>query len=93
MEISSVSDFLEYYEKVRARTARVVERIPADRIEWTYREGRWTLGDLLRHLGALERYMWAENVQGRTLELFLAQYPGLHPLSPNSKANVSGGSP
>lgn len=65
MEVQSVEAFLDYYGKIRARTLRVVECIPPDKIEWTYREGKWTLGDLVRHLGALERWMFAENVQGR----------------------------
>lgn len=39
--------------------------IPPEHLEWTYRSGKFTLGDLVRHLGALERHMFAENVQGR----------------------------
>jgi len=59
-----VDAFLEHYEKVRGRTSRVVDCIPAHRIEWTWREGKFTLGDLVRHIAAIERYMYAENVQG-----------------------------
>ncbi|MCH9647919.1 MAG: DinB family protein [Deltaproteobacteria bacterium] len=65
MEISSLPAFLDYYGKIRQRTLRVARRIPTDKMEWTYQEGKWTLGDLLRHLAALERHMFAENVQGR----------------------------
>lgn len=65
MEISSLSTFLNYYGKIRQRTLRVARRIPTDKMEWSYQEGKWTLGDLLRHLAALERQMFAENVQGR----------------------------
>lgn len=64
MEIRSVESFLAYYRRIRQRTMRVVRAIPPERIEWTYREGKWTLGDLVRHLGALERQMFAENVRG-----------------------------
>ena len=44
---------------------RVARCIPADKIDWAYARGKFTLGDLLRHLAVAERYMWAENVQGK----------------------------
>jgi uncharacterized damage-inducible protein DinB len=65
MEIRSVSQFLEYWDSVRGRTRRVVTCIPPDRIEWTPRVGSFTLGDLVRHLAAIERYMYAETVARR----------------------------
>lgn len=65
MEISSIGPFLEYFDKVRARTMRVVRCIPPEQLDWTYRAGKFTLGDLMRHLAATERYMWAENAQFR----------------------------
>src|SRR6185369_15304999 len=71
MEITRVEPFLAYLGKVRERTQRVVDRIPDTAVDWTYREGKFTLGDLVRHLAAIERYMFAENVQGRP-----SCYPG-----------------
>lgn len=71
MEISSLDEFLAYFAKVRERTRRVVALIPPERIEWTYQEGKFTLGDLVRHLGAIERHMFAENAQLRP-----SRYPG-----------------
>ena len=71
MEINSIESFLDYYEKVRNRTSRVVGCIPPDKIEWTYKEGKFTLGDLVRHIAAIERYMFAENALGRP-----SIYPG-----------------
>jgi uncharacterized damage-inducible protein DinB len=68
---AGIRAFLEHYEKVRGRTARVVDCIPADRIDWTWRDGKFTLGDLVRHIAAIERYMYAENVQGKP-----SRYPG-----------------
>jgi uncharacterized damage-inducible protein DinB len=59
------AEFLEYFPKVRARTRRVAERIPEDRVEWTIKPGAMTLGDLVRHIAVTERDMWAENVSGR----------------------------
>jgi uncharacterized damage-inducible protein DinB len=65
MEIQSIDAFLEYLDKVRQRTMRVVRCIPADKMEWSYHEGKFTLGDLVRHIATTERCMWAENVQGK----------------------------
>lgn len=61
--MTDFADFLDYYEKVRARTLRVAACIPPDKIEWKIKEGMFSLGDILRHLGAIERYMYAENAQ------------------------------
>ena len=71
MEIRRVGPFLDYWERIRGRTRRVVDCIPPERMEWTYREGKFTLGDLVRHLGAIERWMYAETVLGRP-----SRYPG-----------------
>ena len=71
MEIKTIEPFLEYYEKIRGRTLRVAKLIPPERIDWRYREGKFTFGDLLRHLGAIERFMFAENAQ-----LKPSRYPG-----------------
>jgi uncharacterized damage-inducible protein DinB len=57
--------FLDYLEKVHQRTERVARCIPPERLEWTYQQGKFTLGDLLRHLATVERYMFAETVAGR----------------------------
>ena len=65
MEIKTINPFLEYYEKIRARTKTVIAQIPADKINWTYREGKFTFADLIRHLAAIERFMYAENVKLR----------------------------
>jgi uncharacterized damage-inducible protein DinB len=71
MEIRSVQPFLGYWESLRGRTRRVVECIPPDRLEWTHRPGAFTLGDQVRHLATIERYMYAETVAGRP-----SCYPG-----------------
>ena len=71
MDIRSLEGFLSYFDRIRGRTRRVIECIPPDRIEWTHRDGAFTFGDLIRHLAAMERYMFAENVAGRP-----SRYPG-----------------
>ena len=71
MIITSIDGFLSYVDSVRGRTKRVVAAIPPDQIEWTHRDGAFTLGDLVRHIGATERYMFAETALGNT-----SAYPG-----------------
>jgi uncharacterized damage-inducible protein DinB len=65
VEIRTIRPFLQYFANVRERTLRVAGCIPADKVDWAYAPGKFTFGDLLRHLAVAERYMWAENVQGK----------------------------
>jgi len=65
MEIRSIGSFLDYWDNIRGRTRRIAACIPPDRIEWTHRPGKFTLGDLVRHLATIERFMYAETVAGR----------------------------
>jgi uncharacterized damage-inducible protein DinB len=65
MQIQELDFFLDYLDKVQQRTMRVVRCIPSDKLDWLYREGKFTLGDLVRHMGAIERYMFGETVQGK----------------------------
>ncbi len=62
---TSIVSTLDYLNKVHRRTTRVAQCIPPDKLEWSFREGKFTLGDLLRHIAAVERYMFAETVQGQ----------------------------
>lgn len=65
MEIGSIDTFLAYWQKIHGRTRRLLEYLPPEHIEWTYAPGKWTVGDLVRHLAALERWMFVENAFGR----------------------------
>jgi uncharacterized damage-inducible protein DinB len=69
-----VAPFVSYWEKIHARTARVIDAIPRDRFEWRPVEGSFSFADLIRHLAAIERYMFAENAHGRW-----SSYPGHGP--------------
>lgn len=71
MEIKNIESFLDYYERLRERTRRVVVLIPPEHLEWTYKPGKFTPGDLVRHLATIERWLYAENVLGRP-----PAYPG-----------------
>ena len=71
MEIQDSATFVSYWKNIRARTRRVIDCIPDDRFDWTHADGAWTFADLVRHLGAIERWMFAENA--RRLP---SRYPG-----------------
>ncbi len=71
MDITNAGAFTEYWENFRGRTRRIVTIIPPEQLEWAPAPGKWTLGDIVRHLAGIERDMYAENVQGRP-----SRYPG-----------------
>jgi uncharacterized damage-inducible protein DinB len=70
-ELSTAAGFLDYWGKVRGRTLRVARVIPPAEIERRPAPGRFSLGDLLRHLATIERYLYAE-----TARLAPSRYPG-----------------
>ena len=69
-----VAAFLDYLDKVHARTRRVAVLVPADDLEWAPAPGRVTFGDLVRHL--------ADPGHGRELadgfDATIAYYDRLH---------------
>ena len=69
-----VAELTSYFDRIRERTMRVVACVPPDKIDWTYKEGKFTFGDLMRHLASIERWMFAENSQRRK-----SSYPGHGP--------------
>ncbi len=88
---TDLQTFLDYLDRVHARTRRVVICIPAEALEWAPAPGRWTAADQVRHLAGIERWMYAETVSGRPsrysghgraladgLPAVLAYYDGLH---------------
>ena len=79
MEITSTREFPapwdnDYWEKVRQRTLKVIACIPPEKYDWRYAEGKFSFADIIRHLAAIERYMYAENAQ-----LKPSRYPGHGP--------------
>lgn len=71
MERLDTASFIDWMTGVRRRTRALAEVVPADRMEWVPASGRFSPGDILRHIAATERWMWAENVRGLP-----SRYPG-----------------
>jgi uncharacterized damage-inducible protein DinB len=68
---TSARDVADHLEKLHQRTRRLVALIPREDIEWAPKPGWFTFGGMLRHLAGIERWMYAENAQGRP-----SRYPG-----------------
>jgi uncharacterized damage-inducible protein DinB len=66
-----MNELVTYFDRVRERTMRIVACVPPERIDWTYKEGKFSFGDVMRHLASIERWMFAENAQLRP-----SRYPG-----------------
>jgi uncharacterized damage-inducible protein DinB len=74
MEITRIEPFLKYFDNIRTRTERVLDCVPVQYADWRPEPGAFSFCDIIRHLGAIERWMFAENVSGRP-----SQYPGHGP--------------
>ena len=72
--LQDAHSFLSYWRNARSRTVRVLDALIPEDLEWAPVPGAFTFGDLFRHLAGLERFMFAENVQGRP-----SAYPGHGP--------------
>lgn len=94
--------FLDYLDSVHKRTRRVVQCIPAADLEWSPAAGKWSFGDIVRHLAGIERWMYGETVQGKPsaysghgrnladgLEAVFAYYDRLHAESRAIFASIS----
>ena len=71
MEIRDLSEFIHYLDRIHQRTRRVIDQIPPDKIEWRFKDGAFSFGDIIRHLANLQRYMYAETIRFKE-----SRYPG-----------------
>lgn len=65
MEITSLKSFLDYYDRIRERTYRLIKTVPPEHLDFSYKQGKFTIGDQIRHIATIERYMFAETIAGR----------------------------
>jgi uncharacterized damage-inducible protein DinB len=64
MEIQTIASFVSYYETTRATTLRIIQVTPPDQLDWSYKPGKFSIADIIRHLAAIERHVFAEMVLG-----------------------------
>lgn len=65
MEFTKISSFVAYYETVRDITNKVISVIPKENLNWSYHPGKFSIADLLRHIAAIERNLFAEVIMGK----------------------------
>ncbi|HEV3414727.1 MAG TPA: DinB family protein [Puia sp.] len=65
MEITTIRSFIDYQDKVRSRTDRLLKVVRPDQLDFAYLPGKFTIGDQIRHIAAIERWMFAETLAGR----------------------------
>ena len=65
MEIRDIGEFLSYFDKVHQRTMNAVRAIPHDKVDWQFRAGKFSLGDLVRHIATANRYIFVEIARAR----------------------------
>lgn len=64
MEIKTIDGFLSYYKRTREATSRLIAVIPPDQMDFAYLPGKFTVADLIRHIAAIERTVFAEIALG-----------------------------
>lgn len=72
--ITSISGFADYFVSIRRRTLHYVQNVPAEYYEQAWHPGEFTIGTILRHLGAAEAMFIGVVAHGRW------QYRGHDPL-------------
>jgi uncharacterized damage-inducible protein DinB len=64
METKTIDSFLSIYKRTREITKRVIAVIPPDQLDWSYMPGKFTIADLIRHIAAIERNVFAQVLSG-----------------------------
>ncbi len=62
---TKVSSFLKQYQSIRNRTMRLIAVIKPQHLDFAYKAGKFTIADQIRHIAAIERYLFAEIIAGR----------------------------
>ena len=65
MEINSIHPFIDYLEKIRHRTLRLINVVPEAYFDWSYKPNKFSIGDQIRHIATIERFMFVEIAAGR----------------------------
>jgi uncharacterized damage-inducible protein DinB len=68
--ITSLPDFVRYFEGVRERTLRFIAPIPPEQIDFAPHAGKFSFGDLIRHIASCEAMFVGAALDGRWV------YPG-----------------
>ncbi len=64
MQHASITEFLQYYSKVKGRTRKVVSLITEDNITFSLGEKQFSIGDLARHIPLVELHFYLPIIKG-----------------------------
>jgi uncharacterized damage-inducible protein DinB len=62
---AKVNAFLKQYKSIRKRTMKLIEVVQPEHLDFSYKKGKFTIADQIRHIAAIERYLYAETIVGR----------------------------
>lgn len=65
--LTSTGAFARYFEGVRERTLRFIAPIPPEQIDFARHPGKYSLGEVIRHLASSETMFVAAALDGRWL--------------------------
>jgi len=65
VEIREVAPFMDYLTSTHGRTRKVIMCVPPADLDWSPAPKKFSFGDIIRHLAAIERYMYGETVRGK----------------------------
>lgn len=63
--LTTVRDFVRYFEGVRRRTGATVDRVSEALLDWAPRPGEFTCGQIIRHLAGAERFFVTRILEDR----------------------------
>lgn len=63
--ITSVGEFMQYFEGVRRRTLAAVERVTPALADYRPRPDEWTCGQIVQHIAGAERFFVTKVAEGR----------------------------
>src|SRR5262249_52432217 len=61
--LKDIQSFVSYFEGIRRRTLNYIKTIPADRLDWSPKDGEFTIRDIVLHIAATEG-LWIGVVVG-----------------------------
>lgn len=64
MQYATITEFLQYYAKVKGRTKKVVSLITENNIDYSLNDKQFSIGDLARHIPLVELYFYLPIIKG-----------------------------
>ena len=64
MQHATITEFLQYYAKVKGRTKKVVFLITENYIDYSLNDKQFSIGDLARHIPLVELYFYLPIIKG-----------------------------